>query len=109
LLPAAAILVSRQDRPVRHAVLAYLAITHLGGAGVWFCLLLLSNLGAIGASGSLPGGGTGLGIAISLSAIVGFGTKAGLMPMHSWLPRAHPVAPAPISALMSGVMIKVAL
>ena len=44
-----------------------------------------------------------------VAAIVGFGTKAGLMPLHSWLPRAHPVAPAHLSALMSGVMIKVAL
>ena len=40
---------------------------------------------------------------------IGFGTKAGLMPLHAWLPRAHPIAPAPISALMSGVMVKVAL
>src|SRR5690242_5486216 len=37
------------------------------------------------------------------------GTKAGLMPLHVWLPRAHPIAPAPVSALMSGVMIKVAI
>ena len=37
------------------------------------------------------------------------GTKAGVMPLHVWLPRAHPIAPAPVSALMSGVMIKVAL
>ena len=41
--------------------------------------------------------------------MVGFGTKAGLMPFHSWLPRAHPLAPSHLSALMSGVMIKVAL
>ena len=37
------------------------------------------------------------------------GTKAGVMPLHVWLPRAHPIAPAPVSALMSGVMIKVAI
>ena len=46
---------------------------------------------------------------VAVAALVGFGTKAGLMPLHSWLPRAHPVAPAHVSALMSGVMIKVAL
>ena len=45
---------------------------------------------------------------IAVAAIVGFGTKAGLMPMHAWLPRAHPIAPAYISALMSGVMVAVA-
>ena len=39
-------------------------------------------------------------------AVVGFGSKAGLMPLHVWLPRAHPAAPSHVSALMSGVMIK---
>jgi len=42
-------------------------------------------------------------------ALLGFGMKAGLVPMHVWLPEAHPVAPSHISALMSGVMLKVAL
>ena len=48
-------------------------------------------------------------IAIAVAALVGMGTKAGLVPLHVWLPRAHPIAPAHVSALMSGVMIKVAL
>ncbi len=39
-------------------------------------------------------------------AMIGFGTKAGLIPLHTWLPRAHPAAPSNISSLMSGVMIK---
>jgi formate hydrogenlyase subunit 3/multisubunit Na+/H+ antiporter MnhD subunit len=39
-------------------------------------------------------------------AVVGFGTKAGLIPFHVWLPEAHPVAPSPVSALLSGVLIK---
>lgn len=42
-------------------------------------------------------------------AIFGFGMKAGLVPLHVWLPEAHPVAPSHISALMSGVMLKVAV
>lgn len=46
---------------------------------------------------------------IGILALIGFGTKAGLLPMHVWLPKAHPAAPANISALMSGVMIKMAL
>ena len=53
--------------------------------------------------------GSGLQAAIALTALVGMGTKAGVMPLHVWLPRAHPIAPAPVSALMSGVMIKVAI
>jgi hydrogenase-4 component F len=41
--------------------------------------------------------------------ILGFGTKAGLAPLHAWLPDAHSQAPAPVSALMSGVLLSVAL
>src|SRR5690606_39700350 len=41
--------------------------------------------------------------------LAGFGMKAGLVPVHVWLPEAHPVAPSHISALMSGVMLKVAV
>ena len=47
--------------------------------------------------------------AVMLLALVGFGTKAGLVPLHVWLPRAHPVAPANASALLSGVMLNVAI
>jgi len=44
-----------------------------------------------------------------LLAAFGFGTKAGVVPMHGWLPEAHPVAPSNVSALMSGIMLKVAV
>lgn len=44
-----------------------------------------------------------------LLALFGFGAKAGLVPMHVWLPEAHPAAPSPVSALMSGVMLKTAI
>ena len=46
---------------------------------------------------------------IILLALLGFGAKAGLLPVHAWLPKAHPAAPSNISALMSGVMLKIAL
>src|SRR5262249_38596848 len=42
-------------------------------------------------------------------AVVGFGTKAGFLPLHVWLPHAHPAAPTPVSALLSGVMIKLGI
>jgi hydrogenase-4 component B len=42
-------------------------------------------------------------------AFFGFGAKAGMLPLHAWLPEAHPAAPSPVSALMSGVMIKTAI
>jgi formate hydrogenlyase subunit 3/multisubunit Na+/H+ antiporter MnhD subunit len=44
-----------------------------------------------------------------LLALIGFGAKAGLLPVHVWLPEAHPAAPSPVSAMMSGVMLKTAI
>ena len=46
---------------------------------------------------------------IFLLALLGFGSKAGIIPLHVWLPRAHPAAPSHVSALMSGVMIKLGI
>src|SRR5207249_2031970 len=46
---------------------------------------------------------------IFVLALVGFGAKAGLVPLHVWLPEAHPAAPSHVSALMSGVMIKMGI
>ena len=106
LVPAAAILVARQDAEVRGAVFVYLAVTHLGGVGVWVALLVLAHEGALGGAPLGPGG---LQTLVAVAALVGFCTKAGVVPLHVWLPRAHPVAPSHISALMSGVMIKLAL
>ncbi len=109
LVPAVLILVSRgADRRARKTVFTYLAVTHLGGAGTWVAILLLAHAGAIGGHVTIASG-SGLQTAIALSALIGMGTKAGVMPLHEWLPRAHPIAPAPVSALMSGVMIKVAI
>src|SRR5437763_10424876 len=49
------------------------------------------------------------GALVLLLALVGAGSKAGLVPLHVWLPLAHPAAPSHVSALMSGVMTKVAV
>ena len=108
LLPAALILVGRSDESARRTVFLYIAVTHIAGAGTWIAVLLAAHAGVVdGARVLTPG--SGVQIAIAVAALVGMGTKAGLMPLHSWLPRAHPIAPAPVSALMSGVMIKVAV
>ena len=45
-------------------------------------------------------------LAVIFAGIIGFGTKAGMYPMHGWLPTAHPIAPAPASALLSGIIAK---
>jgi hydrogenase-4 component B len=109
ILPGVIILVARgADRGSRRVVFSYLAITHVGSAATWAAILLLAAEGAFGDPSALSTG-SGLQAAIALLALAGMGTKAGVVPLHVWLPRTHPIAPAPISALMSGVMIKIAL
>lgn len=76
----------------------HLASEHAGDAGL--------DLAALAASHGLDPGVTRIAVAL---LIVGFGTKAGLVPLHAWLPDAHSQAPAPVSALMSGVLLSVAV
>lgn len=72
----------------------YLAVAVIGGLVMLMGLFLYYG----GDSGMLPAAG--------LCMLVGFGAKAGAFPLHIWLPKAHPVAPAPASALLSGVLTK---
>ena len=51
-------------------------------------------------------GKEGLLLVVAFSMIIGFSVKAGMFPLHAWLPTAHPVAPAPASAVMSGIIVK---
>ena len=98
-----------EKKSVREAGRVYLIATHLGNACLLaFFVLLGSNAGsldfaAIRQAGAISGP---LANVLFLLAILGFGTKAGFMPLHVWLPEAHPVAPSHVSAVMSGVMIK---
>ena len=94
---------------VREAGWTYLVASHLGTAFLLALFVLLGreagslDFDRFGAVASLaPSAVSGL----FLLALIGFGTKAGFMPLHVWLPEAHPAAPSHVSALMSGVMIK---
>jgi formate hydrogenlyase subunit 3/multisubunit Na+/H+ antiporter MnhD subunit len=97
---------------VRKAGWVYLIATHIGVAFLFLAFVLMGrNAGslefeAFRAMPALAGGWAGL---IFLLALVGFGAKAGFVPFHVWLPEAHPAAPSHVSALMSGVMIKMGL
>ncbi len=96
---------------IRRAGFLYLLIAHVGAIAILLCF------------GALQGGRgdytfdamrathlTGMGAtAAFFLALFGFGAKAGLFPLHVWLPEAHPAAPSPVSALMSGVMLKTAI
>lgn len=108
ILPATAVLLANPDTVVRRAIFEYLAITHIGGAGVWVTVLVLAARGDLSGAHAAAFGVVGM-TCLWIAALVGFGCKAGLVPLHMWLPRTHPVAPAHLSALMSGVMVKVAL
>ena len=88
----------------------YLVMTHVGTAFIIAAFLLLYKFtGSFefslirNGAGALPGS---VKNAVFLLSLVGFGTKAGIIPLHIWLPGAHPAAPSHVSGLMSGVMIK---
>ncbi|MBI4564213.1 MAG: hypothetical protein HY716_05925 [Planctomycetes bacterium] len=88
----------------REAGWTYLVATHLGTAFLLaFFLMLGRESGSFEFDRLHPPSQAGLFFVL---ALVGFGTKAGFMPLHVWLPDAHPAAPSHVSALMSGVMIK---
>jgi hydrogenase-4 component B len=88
----------------------YLAMTHGGLALVLAAFLLLAGGAATSSFADLRTAAATLSpatrTAVFLLAVLGFGSKAGIVPLHVWLPRAHPAAPSHVSALMSGVMIK---
>ena len=113
-LTSAALIMVEGDSPVRrHSVMLYLLMMHIGAAAVaaaFFVFLPFSQELTFAAmrSGALAMSPTMRTVVLVL-ALVGFGTKAGIIPVHVWLPRAHPIAPTPVSALMSGVMLKTAV
>lgn len=86
----------------------YLYMTIGGGLGLFLGVIITYNLagsGCIYARGLITEPGPMATLAF-FGYLVGFGMKAGMFPLHVWLPDAHPVAPAPASALLSGIMIK---
>lgn len=92
------------------AGLLYFIMTHVGTAFIILSFLLL--YGAVGSfdfsviKNNIGAVSPILRNVIFVLTLIGFGTKAGIIPLHIWLPSAHPAAPTHVSALMSGVMIK---
>jgi hydrogenase-4 component B len=106
-------LVTSQHRipEIRQAGFLYLLIAHLGAVAILLSFGVMQGgtwrftFDAMRTAGLTP---QWAGAAFFL-ALFGFGAKAGLVPLHVWLPEAHPAAPSPVSALMSGVMLKTAI
>ena len=98
-----------EDETVRQAGWTYLIATHLGTVFLIVMFLLLGR-----EAGGLDfdqftkslSNRTSIAGVLFILALIGFGTKAGFMPFHIWLPEAHPAAPSHVSAVMSGVMVK---
>src|SRR5205814_3575216 len=96
------------DREVREAGYVYLVSTRVATLCLFgmFALLFVAG-GTLNFTGPARGGS--LATATFLLGLVGFGLKAGAMPLHVWLPGAHANAPSHVSAVMSGVLIKVGI
>ena len=96
---------------IRRAGFVYLLIAHLGAIAILLAFGLL-QIGQWDYTFEAMRNATldaGWSAVVFLLALVGFGAKAGFLPLHVWLPDAHPAAPSPVSALMSGVMLKTAV
>ena len=104
--------VAQTEKPAAlRAADTYLAVAVIGGLAILMGLFLLyhmygtldfEELGHL-VSGTQP---TPVRYAAGVCILIGFGAKAGIFPLHIWLPKAHPVAPAPASALLSGMLTK---
>ncbi len=107
------VVTEHEKAEVRYAGLFYLIMTHVGTAFIILAFLIFFQAGGSFSFEAfrhpeqpLP---EGMRTLVFLMALIGFGTKAGIVPLHVWLPYAHPAAPSHISALMSCVMIKTAI
>lgn len=100
-----------RSREAIRAANTYLAVAVIGGMIALFGMFLLQNeLGTLNISALYPAAAAAENknriFVGGLCMLLGFGAKAGMFPLHIWLPKAHPVAPAPASALLSGILTK---
>lgn len=101
------IVVHSRTSAARRAGAIYLVLTVLGETAVLSGLLLIAGEGALAvADAPAAVSGSERSGVIILLLLIGFGVKAGTVPLHIWLPLAHPAAPTPASAVLSGVMLK---
>ena len=98
-------------REVREAGTLYLIVSHVSSLALFAFFSLLKGMAG---TYLFPGAGTlsphsGAALAVFMTALFGFGLKAGMMPLHVWLPSAHANAPSHVSAFLSGVVLKVGI
>ena len=100
-----------EKRETWTAAYQYLVMTSLGTAAIMIAFLLTGAASPSFSFNDMANNTLSYGWrhAVFAAAFIGFALKAGLVPLHVWLPKAHPAAPSHVSALMSGVMLKIAL
>lgn len=105
------LVVQEQTQKALKAGFLYFMMCTTGAYFMQFGILMLySKLGTFDMlviSGRLHTLAPGLLLVVAVMFMIGMGVKAGLVPMHSWLPQAHPAAPAPVSAMLSGILTKI--
>ena len=96
---------------IRRAGYLYLLVAHVGAIGILMCFgVLQANTGDYSFANMRAQSLSPFWASVAFAlALFGFGAKAGMLPLHVWLPEAHPAAPSPVSALMSAVMLKTAI
>ena len=111
LAPFFLVLFHDREKAARHAAWVYLVAGHIGGILLLLFFLLLGTSGPnLDFSTFHPQLFSGaMRNLLFMLAFLGFGVKAGILPVHVWLPEAHPAAPSHVSAFMSGVMIKMGI
>jgi hydrogenase-4 component B len=107
------VLSEHRREAVRSAGVFYAVMTQLGFVAILLALVVLSAAGGGDAFATISAHtgaiSSGTRTAVFLLTLMGFGSKAGLLPLHAWLPRAHPEAPSPVSALMSAAMVNMGI
>lgn len=108
LATAALVATEHEVRATRRAAYLYLVMSHVGTGCLMAAFFFLASVSGSPAFSTLLAGGVVSGSArhvIFALFFIGFGVKAGVIPLHVWLPEAHPAAPSSVSALMSAVLI----
>ena len=100
------VLTEHERRETQQAAFVYLASAHVGTLALFALFAILGHAAGSFDFARMAAGGLAPTAAVFVLTLAGFGVKAGLMPLHFWLPGAHAAAPSHVSAVMSGVLLK---
>ncbi|HEU4362839.1 MAG TPA: proton-conducting transporter membrane subunit [Mycobacterium sp.] len=99
------LLTDHRREQVRTAGVVYAVMTQLGFVAILLAMMILSASAGADSFAEISGAPDSVRNTVFVLTLIGFGSKAGLLPLHAWLPWAHPEAPSAVSALMSAAMV----